>query len=85
VYVGEATDTKHLRVGANGVGVALGVDGHRTDRLHVLETGDRQEARTVTLGLTLSQHKGKVKRLTSYIAQYPIIRTAQSTLHFTHW
>ena len=62
MYIGEATDTKHLRVGANGVSVALGVDGHGTYCLHVLETGNRQEARTVTLVLTLSQHKGKVNR-----------------------
>ena len=28
---------------------------------------------------------GRCKKVNSYIVQYPVLWTAQSTLHFTHW
>ena len=31
------------------------------------------------------ESKGKLKKISSYIMMYSVIRTIQSALHFTHW
>ena len=51
--------------------------------MHVLSMtrGIAHGANEVTLGVSLRERK--VKKATSDIAQYPVLRTVQSALHFT--
>ena len=43
--MGEGADAQRLGVAAHGVEVARGVEGHRADRLHVLQRRHRNEPR----------------------------------------